>query len=184
MMLALLIYAYCCGVYSSRKIAAATYDIIPFRVLSGDQHPHFTVINEFRLRHLDGFVDLFVQVLRLCGRAGLIRLEHVALDGSKVDANASKHLSSHSKISFPMISTHIVRTAVLTPDLTMPIRDARSASLGARAAEPRQCPSLAGFMLQGAMRYGLLALDRQQRQPAAPQDRLRNRSQQQVFNGG
>jgi hypothetical protein len=72
MMLALLIYAYCCGVYSSRKIAAATYDIIPFRVLSGDQHPHFTVINEFRLRHLDAFVDLFVQVLRLCGRGGLI----------------------------------------------------------------------------------------------------------------
>jgi transposase len=91
MMLALLIYAYCCGVYSSRKIAAATYDMIPFRVLTGDQHPHFTVINEFRLRHLDAFVDLFVQVLRLCGRAGLLDLEHVSLDGSKVEANASKH---------------------------------------------------------------------------------------------
>ena len=48
MMLALLIYAYCSGIYSSRKIAAATYDVIPFRVLTGDQHPHFTVINEFR----------------------------------------------------------------------------------------------------------------------------------------
>jgi transposase len=91
MMLALLMYAYCCGIYSSRKIAAATYDIIPFRVLTGDQHPHFTVINEFRLRHLDAFVDLFVQVLRLCGRAGLLDLEHVSLDGSKVEANASKH---------------------------------------------------------------------------------------------
>jgi|GEM_PF-4121573 len=56
MMLALLIHAYCCGIYSSRKMAAATYDMIPFRVLTGDQHPHFAVINEFRLRHLDGFV--------------------------------------------------------------------------------------------------------------------------------
>ena len=91
MMLALLMYAYCCGIYSSRRMAAATYDMIPFRVLTGDQHPHFTVINEFRLRHLDGFVDLFVQVLRLCGRAGLLDLEHVSLDGTKVEANASKH---------------------------------------------------------------------------------------------
>jgi transposase len=91
MMLGLLMYGYCCGIYSSREIAAATYDIIPFRVLTGDQHPHFTVINEFRLRHLDAFVDLFVQVLRLCGRAGLLDLEHVSLDGSKIEANASKH---------------------------------------------------------------------------------------------
>jgi len=91
MMLALLMYAYCSGIYSSRRIAAATYDVIPFRVLTGDQHPHFTVINEFRLRHLDAFVDLFVRVLRLCGRAGLLDLEHVSLDGTKVQANASKH---------------------------------------------------------------------------------------------
>lgn len=99
MMLALLVYAYACGVYSSRKIAAATYDMIPFRVLTGDQHPHFTVINDFRARHLDALPDLFVQVLRLCGRAGLVDLEHVALDGSKVDANASKHKAmSHGRM--------------------------------------------------------------------------------------
>lgn len=91
MMLTMLMYAYCSGIYSSRKIAAATWDIIPFRVLTGDQHPHFTNINEFRLQHLDAFVDLFVEVLDLCGRAGLLNLEHVSLDGSKVDANASKH---------------------------------------------------------------------------------------------
>lgn len=91
MMLALLMYAYCSGVYSSRRIAAATYDVIPFRVLTGDQHPHFTVVNEFRLRHLDAFIDLFLQVLSLCGRAGLLDLEHVSLDGSKIEANASKH---------------------------------------------------------------------------------------------
>jgi len=99
MMLALLVYAYGCGIYSSRKISAATYDMIPFRVLTGDQHPHFTVINEFRTRHLRALPELFVQVFRLCGRAGLVDLEHVALDGSKVDANASKHKAmSHGRM--------------------------------------------------------------------------------------
>ncbi len=68
-------------------------------MLTGDKHPHFTVINEFRSRHLDALPGLFVQVLRLCGRAGLVDLEHVALDGSKVDANASKHKAmSHGRM--------------------------------------------------------------------------------------
>jgi len=105
MMLALLMYAYCCGVYSSRRIAAATYDVIPFRVLTGDQHPHFTVVNEFRLRHAEAFVDLFGQVLRLCGRAGLLDLEHVSLDGSKVEASASKHKA----MSYQRMETEIER---------------------------------------------------------------------------
>ena len=91
MMLALLMYAYSSGVYSSRKIAAATYDVIPFRVLTGDQHPHFTVVNKILLRHLDAFIDVFLQVLELCGLAGLLDLEHVSLDGSRIEANASKH---------------------------------------------------------------------------------------------
>jgi transposase len=86
MMLALSMYAYCCGIYSSRRIAAATYDMIPFRVLTGDQHPHFTVINEFRLRHLDAFVDLFVQLLMLCGRAGLLARTSHQLSAAAGDA--------------------------------------------------------------------------------------------------
>jgi len=60
-------------------------------VIAADQHPHFTVINEFRLENLEAFVDLFLQVLNLCGVAGLLDLKHVSLDGSKVRANASKH---------------------------------------------------------------------------------------------
>lgn len=91
MMLALLVFAYSCGVYSSRRIAQATYDSVPFRLLTGDEHPHFTVINEFRARHREAVQDLFLQVLRLCARAGLIDLEHIALDGTKIEANASKH---------------------------------------------------------------------------------------------
>lgn len=91
MMVALLLYSYMNGIYSSRQIAAATYERIDFRVLTGDQHPFHTVVNEFRLRHLGALPQLFVQVLTLCDRAGLLKLEHVSLDGSKVNANASKH---------------------------------------------------------------------------------------------
>ncbi len=91
MMIALLLYAYCTGIYSSRRIARATYQDIPFRVLAGESHPHFTTINEFRLVHLEALKALFLEVLKLCQKAGLVRLGHVALDGSKVQANASKH---------------------------------------------------------------------------------------------
>ena len=66
MMLALLLYSYINGIYSSRQIAASTYERIDFRALTGDQHPFHTVVNEFRLRHLDALPQLFVQVLALC----------------------------------------------------------------------------------------------------------------------
>jgi transposase len=99
MMLALLLYSYINGIYSSRQIFAATYERIDFRVLTGDQHPFHTVINEFWLCHLDALPQLFVQVLQLCDRAGLLKLEHVSLDGSKVNANASKHKAmSHGRM--------------------------------------------------------------------------------------
>ena len=91
MMVSLLIYAYCVGVPSSRKIEKSTYESIPFRVLSADQHPDHDTICAFRRRHLKALAALFVQVLRLCQRAGLVKLGHVALDGTKVRANASKH---------------------------------------------------------------------------------------------
>ncbi len=91
MMVALLIYAYCAGVASSRKIERATYELIPFRVLTADQHPDHDTIAEFRRRHLEALAALFIQVLRLCQKAGLVKLGHVSLDGTKVRANASKH---------------------------------------------------------------------------------------------
>ncbi len=91
MMVALLVYGYCVGVPSSRKIEKATYELIPFRVLTADQHPDHDTIAEFRRRHLESLAALFVQVLRLCQKAGLVKLGHVSLDGTKVRANASKH---------------------------------------------------------------------------------------------
>jgi transposase len=91
MLVALLMYGYCTGHFSSRKLARATYEDVAFRVLAAGEHPHFTTINQFRLDHREAFGDLFVQVLRLCQRAGLVKLGHVSLDGTKVGANASKH---------------------------------------------------------------------------------------------
>jgi len=91
MMVKLLLYGYCIGTASSRKIERATYRDVAFRVLAGDQHPDHDSIAEFRKRHLGALAELFVQGLRLCQAAGLVTLGHVALDGTKLKANASKH---------------------------------------------------------------------------------------------
>ena len=91
MMVALLLYGYCVGVPSSRKIERKTFEDVAFRVISGGEHPDHTRISEFRRIHLDALADLFVQVLKLCQKAGLVKLGAVALDGTKVKANASKH---------------------------------------------------------------------------------------------
>jgi transposase len=91
LMVKLLVYAYCTGKPSSRKIERATYEEVTYRVLAADQHPDHASIAEFRRRHLQALAGLFLQVLRLCQAAGLVKLGHVALDGTKLKANASKH---------------------------------------------------------------------------------------------
>ena len=91
MMVALLMYAYCVGKPSSRRIERATYEDVAFRVLAGDRHPDHDSIAAFRKRHLQALAGLFLQVLRLCQKAGLVKLGHIAIDGTKMKANASKH---------------------------------------------------------------------------------------------
>lgn len=91
MMVGLLLYAYCVGVPSSRKIERKTYEDVAFRVIAGEAHPDHSRINEFRRVHLEALAGLFAQVLRLCQQAGLVKLGKVALDGTKMKANASKH---------------------------------------------------------------------------------------------
>jgi transposase len=90
-MVAVLLYAYCLGTPSSRKIARLCERDIGYRVVSADQQPNFRTISEFRRIHLKSLQGLFVQVLHLAREAGLVKLGHVALDGTKVKANASKH---------------------------------------------------------------------------------------------
>src|SRR5882672_6394051 len=91
LMVKLLVYAYCTGKPSSRQIERATYEEVAYRVLAADQHPDHASIADFRKRHLAALANLFVQVLRLCQAAGMVKLGHVSLDGTKVKANASKH---------------------------------------------------------------------------------------------
>jgi transposase len=91
MMTALLLYGYSRGVYSSRRLAQACEERMDFMAVTAMNRPDFRTIAEFRRRHLAALAGLFEQVLRLCRRAGLVRLGHVALDGTKVKANASKH---------------------------------------------------------------------------------------------
>jgi len=91
MMVKLLLYAYCVGKPSSRKIERATYEEVPFRVLSAENHPDHDTIADFRKRHLQSLAGLFYQVLQICRKAGLVKLGHVSLDGTKIKANASKH---------------------------------------------------------------------------------------------
>ncbi len=91
MMVRLLLYGYCVGVYSSRKIELKTYEDSAFVYLSADEHPDHDTIANFRKRHLEALAGLFTQALLLCEKAGLVKLGHVAIDGSKIKANASKH---------------------------------------------------------------------------------------------
>ncbi len=99
MMTMLLLYAYCVGTVSSRKIERACYEDLAFRVLTGNQQPDHSRISDFRRRNLDALKGLFVQILRLCQKAGMVSLGHVALDGTKVKANASKHKAmSHERM--------------------------------------------------------------------------------------
>jgi transposase len=99
MMVVLLLYAYCVGLPSSRKIEKACWEDAAFRVLTGNQQPDHSRISDFRRRHLGALAGLFVQVLRLCQKAGLVGLGHVALDGTKIRANASKHKAmSHERM--------------------------------------------------------------------------------------
>jgi transposase len=91
MMVRLLLYGYCVGVMSSRRIERASYEDVAFRYLAADQHPDHDTIASFRQQHLAALGQMFTQVLQLSSKAGLVKLGHVAIDGTKLQANASKH---------------------------------------------------------------------------------------------
>jgi transposase len=91
MMVALLLYGYATGTFSSRRLMARCETDAAFRVIVGDDIPDFRTISDFRKRHLTALEGLFVEVLKLCAQAGLVKVGRIALDGSKVKANASRH---------------------------------------------------------------------------------------------
>ncbi len=91
MMVALLLYGYSRGIYSSRQLARACEERVDVMAVTGLNRPDFRTVSDFRKRHLSALQQLFVQVLRLCQAAGLVKLGHVAVDGTKLRANASRH---------------------------------------------------------------------------------------------
>jgi transposase len=91
LMVKILLYGYARGIYSSRRLARACQEDVAFRVLCGENQPDFRTISDFRKIHLKAFAALFLQVLQLCQHAGMVKLGHVAIDGTKVKASASKH---------------------------------------------------------------------------------------------
>jgi len=91
MMVCLLLYAYCVGVFSSRKIALACERNLAFMAIVGQERPDFRTISDFRKQHLEVFKEVFVQVVRLAGEAGLVKLGNVSTDGTKMQGNASRH---------------------------------------------------------------------------------------------
>lgn len=91
MMVCLLLYAYCVGVFSSRKVALACERNLAFIAIVGQERPDFRTISDFRKLHLEAFKDVFVQVVRLAAEAGLVRLGNIATDGTKIQGNASRH---------------------------------------------------------------------------------------------
>src|SRR3954466_6066395 len=90
-LLGILVYGYATGVFSSRKLERATYDSVAFRFIAANQHPDHDTIAVFRRRFLEEITELFVQVLELAREMGMLRMGTVALDGTKVHANASRH---------------------------------------------------------------------------------------------
>jgi transposase len=91
LLLKLLVYGYSTGVFSSRKIAGQVEDSVAFRVLAAGQSPNHRTICRFREQHIDHFNELFAQVVQLAQQAGLVKLGTIAIDGTRVKANASKH---------------------------------------------------------------------------------------------
>jgi len=97
MMVTVLLYANAVGIYASRRVARACKERVDFMAITGMQQPDFRTISLFRLRHLEALKGLFKQVLKLCQKAGMVKLGHVALDGTKIEANASRHKSMSYK---------------------------------------------------------------------------------------
>src|SRR2546429_5629446 len=91
MMVCLLLYAYCVGVFSSRKIALACERNLAFIAIVGQERPDFRTISDFRKLDLEAFKGVLVQVVRLAGEAGLVKLGNVSTDGTKIQGNASRH---------------------------------------------------------------------------------------------
>jgi transposase len=110
MMVALLLYGYSRGIYSSRRLAQACEERVDVMAVTGLNRPDFRTIAEFRRRHLEALSGLFIQVLKLCQSAGLVKLGHIAVDGTKLKANASRNKAmsyGRMKVAEPKLAAEV-----------------------------------------------------------------------------
>ncbi len=134
MMVTLLVYAYAVGVCSSRKIAAACERNLAFRAIVGDDRPDFRTISDFRKIHTAALKPLFLEVLRLAGEMGMVKLGNLSTDGTKMGANASRHKA----MSYGYMDKEIER---LKAEIERLLRDAerldaeQDAALGSRRGD-------------------------------------------------
>ena len=133
MMTGLLLHSYASGLHSSRRIARATVERADFMMIVAGDPPDFRTISDFRKRQLKALAALFVQVLKLAEKAGLVKLGRVALDGAKIKANASKH-----KAMRPTSAPWPIAGSALTSQLVGPHTPPRP-SESAAARSPRPC---------------------------------------------
>src|SRR6516225_6136330 len=134
MMTCLLLYAYCVGVFSSRKIALACERNLAFLAIVGEERPDFRTISLFRKNHLDAFAGVFVQVLILAKAAGLVRLGTIAVDGTKIQGNASRHKA----MSYGYMTQEVQRLRAQIAELLQQAQDVDAqddAALGTRSGD-------------------------------------------------
>jgi len=134
LLVCLLVYSYCVGVFSSRKIALACERNLAFLAIVGDDRPDFRTISDFRKGHLDAFAELFIEVLRLAHEAGLVQLGLFATDGSKLPGNASRHKA----MSYGYMKKEQERLKAEILDLLAQARqadEAEDAALGSRRGD-------------------------------------------------
>lgn len=158
-LLGLLVYGYATGVFSSRKLERATYDSVAFRFIAANDHPDHDTIATFRRRFLGDIKQLFVEVLALAREAGMLKLGTVALDGTKVHANASRH----SALSYEHASK-LAAERLHGDDTTVPILAKVKAATGRIWTYVRDDRSFGGPAPPAALYYA--SRDRTQEHPA------------------
>ena len=119
MMVKIMVYGYATGTFSSRKIASMLFEDIAFRILAASNFPAHRTIRDFRALHLAESIELFVQVVRLAREMGLAKLGAIAVDGTKIRANASRHNES-PRVSWRPVGLSQADTADLAPEFHIP----------------------------------------------------------------
>lgn len=165
MLLGLLVYAYMVGERSSRRIERLCVDHVAFRIVCGDDPPDHTTLARFRAEHNDAFVEFFAQVLRLCANAGMVKVGSIAIDGTKVAANASKG-ANRTPDRIREEARRLARDVVTEAGVTDAGEEASAAARGG-GEDDQLPPGFTGTGRAANVKKALAELDRQDAEFAA-----------------